>query len=71
MKRKNETPLHIASYNDSKDVGELLLQNGADTTIVDITYISKIFFLLSHYFKINYGHFLKINGHHFIGRENG
>ena len=30
MNKKNRTPLHIAAWNNSKEIGELLISKGAD-----------------------------------------
>ena len=38
MNKKNETPLHIAAENNSKEIGELLISKGADINAKDINY---------------------------------
>ena len=42
IKRKfdynNRTPLHYATENNSKDIGDLLLIKGADINVIDIIY---------------------------------
>ena len=38
LNHKNYTPLHIATKNNSKEVVELLIRNGADINAKDIIY---------------------------------
>ena len=38
LNKNNKTPLHIAAYNESIKMGELLLSKGADTNAKDIIY---------------------------------
>ena len=45
LNKKNDTPLHIAAENNSKEIGELLISKGADINAVDVFYIHiKIYF---------------------------
>ena len=43
----NKTPLHIAAYSHSKDVGELLILRGADINAKDFYYENKKISFLS------------------------
>ena len=43
---KNETPLHYAAFNDSKEIGELLISKGADINAKNIIYLNIIILLL-------------------------
>ena len=45
MNKKNETPLHIAAENNSKEIGELLISKGANTNAIDIIYLNMKIFL--------------------------
>ena len=38
----NKTPLHYAAYYNSKEMGELLISNGADMDARDIIYQIRI-----------------------------
>ena len=40
-----KTPLHIAAYNNSKEIGELLISKGADINAKDIIYLNIIIFI--------------------------
>ena len=43
----NQTPLHYAAWNDSKEIGELLISKGANINAKDIIYLNiKILFLI-------------------------
>ena len=44
--KKNCTALHIAAANNSKEIGELLISNGADINAIDIVYLKIIVFFL-------------------------
>ena len=45
---KNWTPLHSAAMNNSKEIGEILISNGADINSKDIKYQNiKILFLIN------------------------
>ena len=34
----NDTPLHIAAYTDSKEIGEILISQGADINAKNIVF---------------------------------
>ena len=38
LNKKNQTPLHYAAQNNSKEIGELLISKGADINAKDINY---------------------------------
>ena len=38
LNKKNETPLHSATYKDCIKIGELLISKGADINATDIIY---------------------------------
>ena len=45
--KKNQTPLHIAAFFNSKEIGELLISKEADINAKDIIYLNiKILFLI-------------------------
>ena len=45
--KKNETPLHIAALNNSKEIGEILISKRADINAKHIIYLKiKILFLI-------------------------
>ena len=47
LNKKNETPLHYALENNSKEMFELLVSKGADIHVKDIIYLNiKISFLI-------------------------
>ena len=47
LNHKNETPLHYAAKKNSKEIGELLIANGADINERDIFHqITHIVFLI-------------------------
>ena len=44
---KNKTPLHYATENNSKEIGELLISKGADINAKNILYLNiKILFFI-------------------------
>ena len=43
-KKINKTPLHYAAENNSKEIGEILISNGADINAKDIIYLNIIIF---------------------------
>ena len=49
MNKKNYTPLHIAVWKNSKEIGELLISKGADVNASDMNNqnILKIVFLIN------------------------
>ena len=49
MNKKNKTPLHIALEKNLKEIGELLISEGADINAKDINYqnISIMIFLIN------------------------
>ena len=42
----NNTPLHIASEKNSKEIGEILISKGADINVKDIIYLNIIILFL-------------------------
>ena len=45
---KNQVPLHYAAYNNSRNIGELLISKGADINAKDIIYLNlKKWFLIN------------------------
>ena len=38
LNKNNKTPLHYAAYDDSIEIGELLISKGADINAKDIIY---------------------------------
>ena len=38
LNKKNETPLHCAAKNNSKEIGEILISKGANINAKDIIY---------------------------------
>ena len=38
LNKNNKTPLHIAAYNDSIKIGELLISKGADINAINCIY---------------------------------
>ena len=45
-KKNDRTPLHFAAENNSKDLGEILISNGADINENDCNYSNIILFFL-------------------------
>ena len=43
---KDQTPLHIALENNSKEIGKLLISKGADINAKDIIYLNMIILFL-------------------------
>jgi len=48
LNHKNMTPLHLAAFHNSKEIGELLISKGADININDINYQ----FIILYYHKL-------------------
>ena len=46
LNQKNKTPLHIAAENNSKEIAELLILEGADINIKDLFYPNLLFSIL-------------------------
>ena len=47
LNKKNQTPLHIALENNSKEIGEILISKGADINAKDINYQNIIILFLN------------------------
>ena len=43
---KNKTPLHYAAFNNSKELGEVLILKGADINVFDIIYLNIVILFL-------------------------
>ena len=43
---KDQTPLHIALENNSKEIGVLLISKGADIKATDIIYLNMVILFL-------------------------
>ena len=46
MNHKNKTPLHYAAEKNSKEMGEILIEKGADIDGIDIIYLNVIILFL-------------------------
>ena len=48
MNKKNRTPLHYSTINNSKEIGEILISKGADINAKDLIYLNiKVLFLIN------------------------
>ena len=46
LNKKNRTPLHIAAYYNSKEIGELLISKGANINAKNMIYLNIIILFL-------------------------